>query len=334
MRKEVILGITIPGILAIAVLGAWYFTNPVTPGPSTREAISIGEYPYEASALIYIAEDRGLFSENGLNVTTREYSSGPAVIEGLSKGEVDLGLSSEYAVASGILAGDDLDAIGVVDKYQTTHLVARKDRGIENAGSLAGKKLGITRGGSGEFYLGRFLTLREVNPQSLTLVDMPPSQYVEALSNGSVDALVTGVYINEIRERWGDAAVIWPIQSSQDSFWVVSCMKDRATSHGGQIQRFLKSIDEAGEFLLDHPEEARAAVKERLGLDSASMDLVLQQNEYSLTLGQDLVIAMEDESRWMMANNLTDATAVQDFRKHIYTDGLDAVRPGSVNIIG
>ena len=63
------------------------------------------------------------------------------------------------------------------------------------------------------------------------------------------------------------------------------------------------------------------------------MDTVWQQNQFSLTLDQSLVLAMEDEARWMIANNLTNATAVPDFRQYIYTDGLESVRPGSVNII-
>jgi NitT/TauT family transport system substrate-binding protein len=53
-----------------------------------------------------------------------------------------------------------------------------------------------------------------------------------------------------------------------------------------------------------------------------------------VTLDQSLILAMEDEARWMIANNLTNATEVPDFRNYIYEEGLRAVRPGSVNIIG
>ena len=43
---------------------------------------------------------------------------------------------------------------------------------------------------------------------------------------------------------------------------------------------------------------------------------------------------MEDEARWMIANNMTNATAVPDFRKYLDPGPLDSVKPGSVNIIG
>jgi hypothetical protein len=42
---------------------------------------------------------------------------------------------------------------------------------------------------------------------------------------------------------------------------------------------------------------------------------------------------MDDEARWMIAQNMTNATGMPDFRNYIHTGGLDAVRPGSVNII-
>jgi hypothetical protein len=45
------------------------------------------------------------------------------------------------------------------------------------------------------------------------------------------------------------------------------------------------------------------------------------------------VLAMEDEARWMIANNLTNAKTIPDFGNYISTDSLDAVNPGSVNII-
>ena len=74
-------------------------------------------------------------------------------------------------------------------------------------------------------------------------------------------------------------------------------------------------------------------MQRRLGLDPGYMEAVWQQNQFTLSLDQSLVLAMEDEARWMIANNLTDATSVPDFRDYLYPDCLEAVKPGSVNII-
>ena len=43
---------------------------------------------------------------------------------------------------------------------------------------------------------------------------------------------------------------------------------------------------------------------------------------------------MEDEARWMIANNLTEEKTVPDFRKFIDTKSLKEIKPGAVRIIG
>lgn len=42
---------------------------------------------------------------------------------------------------------------------------------------------------------------------------------------------------------------------------------------------------------------------------------------------------MEDESRWMIKNNLTATKNNPDFHDYIYRGGMDAVKPESVNVI-
>ena len=37
---------------------------------------------------------------------------------------------------------------------------------------------------------------------------------------------------------------------------------------------------------------------------------------------------MDDEARWMIANNLTNATAPPEFREYVDTTALAKVRPG------
>jgi NitT/TauT family transport system substrate-binding protein len=63
------------------------------------------------------------------------------------------------------------------------------------------------------------------------------------------------------------------------------------------------------------------------------MAAIWPEHQFSLTLDQGLVAAMEDETRWMIANNLTAATQVPDFLNYIYLDGLEAIKPEAVNII-
>ncbi len=309
-------------IIALVSVGsaAWPFSNSGTTYSGTPLSITVGEKPYESSALVYIAEDQGYFAKNGLNVTMRNYDSAPRAIEGLLNDEADLVLSSEYVSIGKAFNKEKISVIGSIDKYQTAYLAGRKDKGIENISDLKGKKIGITRGGIGEFYLGRFLDLHGISIRDITLVGMPPSQYMQAFTNGSVDAIIAGhIYTDQIQERSGSNIIIWPAQNSQNTYWVISCRGDWAASHPDPINRLLESLAQAEEFAINHPEEAKTIVQKRLNLSDEYISTVWSDHQFSLTLDQSLLMAMNDEGRWMIKNNLTTEKTLPYFRDYIYT---------------
>lgn len=128
----------------------------------------------------------------------------------MKSNEVNIAESAEFPIVREAFKKENISIIACIDKFQSVHLVGRKDRGLENVSDLRGKKIGVARGGRGEFYLGRFLDLHGMSTSDVTLVDMPPSLWVQAITNGSIDALMTGGYIDQIQERLGDNAVLWP----------------------------------------------------------------------------------------------------------------------------
>ena len=71
-----------------------------------------------------------------------------------------------------------------------------------------------------------------------------------------------------------------------------------------------------------------------MGLSDVYIDKVWSQNQFSLSLDQSLILAMQDEARWLINNNLTNSFSVPNFLNNIYVDGLKSVKPESVNIIG
>lgn len=327
--------LTAIAVIAAIVLvgfGAWYFTSSLATYSGTSESITIGGFPYDASALIYIAQDQGLFAGNGLNVTLRNYNSSLSAINGLLKNEVDFSVSSEYNIVGATYKRANISVIGSIDKFETVYLVGRKDKGIVNVSDLKGKKIGVDRCGIGGFYLGRFLDLHGMSIREVTLVDMPPSQFVESLTNGSIDALISGAYIDQIQERLSSNVVLWPAQSSQSGYWVMSCRGDWASSHLEQIKRILKSLDQAEGYAIKHPAQAKAIVQKRLNFSDAYMAAVWPEHQFSLSLDLSLLIAMNDEGRWMINNNLTTEKTLPYFRDYIYTKGLEEVSLEAVNI--
>ena len=58
-----------------------------------------------------------------------------------------------------------------------------------------------------------------------------------------------------------------------------------------------------------------------------------KEGKFTLFLDQALIVSLEDQARWAIKNELTDATGVPNYLNYIYLDTLEAVKPKSMNII-
>ena len=333
MKRIVVAAIAAVFAMVLVGSGQWPLPNLGTTDSGMPEPIVIRTTVQEFAGLIYIAEDEGFFAQNGLNVTIHYCDTGLACVNGMANGESDVAASSEYPVVGIVLKHGNISVIGSIDKYQGQYIVGRRDRGINHVADLRGKKIGAARGTITEFYLGRFLFLNNISLQDVILADVRPSEYVDSIANSSMDAvIIPQVYLLPVEERLGSNAIVWQAQSNRNAFGILTCRNDWIASHPEMINKLLKSLVQAEQYIINHPDAAKAIMQKRLNFTDAYMATVWPLHRYSLSLDQSLVTAMEDEGRWMIKNNLTSERMILDFRNYIYTNGLNEVKPDSVNI--
>lgn len=266
-------------------------------------------------------------------IQLRDYENGLEAVKDMKSGKVNISASAEYPIILAAFNNENISIIASIDKIQSAYLVCRKDRGIENISDLKGKKIGVPRGTINEFYLGRILDLHDISIKNISLVDVKQSQSEDALANSSVDAIIVRYdRIDPIKQRLGSNIVIWPAQSGYASPEVISCKDSWLSEHPETIGRLIRSLNSAQEYLVNHPDEAKAIIQKRLNYSDAFMTTIWPYNQYSLSLDQSLITAMEDEGRWMIKNNLANEKAIPDFRNYVYLKGLKEVKPESVNI--
>jgi NitT/TauT family transport system substrate-binding protein len=290
--------------------------------------------PTAVNSLIHIAGARGYFAAGGLEVTVKEYASGLAAVNGMLDGEVEVATAAEFVLVGKALVNERICTFGTIDKFIQIELIGRKDRGIGKATDLTGKRIGVPLKTAAEFYLGRFLELNGLGGGQAALVNVGPLQSADALAGGEVDAVVTWPpFVKAIEERLGNGVVRWPVQNEQATYCSAVCTTGWAAGHPLLIDRFLDALVRAEIYAAGHPEEAKSIVQKALRYDDSYMAVVWPQHRLSVSLDQSLVIAMEDEARWMIANHLTDEKAIPVFLDYIYLDGLKAVRPEAVNVV-
>ena len=98
---------------------------------------------------IYVAQARGFFKDEGLDLRLRECASGRECYQWLADGQVELATTSELAVAAGSAAHRDLAIFATIStsSYQIK-LVARRSAKIAEAPQVRGKRVGTVPGSS------------------------------------------------------------------------------------------------------------------------------------------------------------------------------------------
>lgn len=333
VKTKTIIAVIVILIFAIAGPVVWYVLHAEREHVAAVGSVTVGISNTEVAWVLYIADELRLFTGNGVKVTLRSFESGLDAYKTMLNGGVDVSSPTEYVVVGGVFRHEKTQIIATVAKADFFHIIGRRDHGIEKAADLAGKRIGLAQRTIEEFYLGRFLDLHGMSIRDVTLVDMSFSVAVGAIKEGQVDAVVTlPPYYDSIKSFFGDGLADWSAQSGQWLFAVITGRNDWIARNPDLAARFLKAIDQANLYIVQHPKETKAIVQKRLNLDAASVERAWQRNYYSLSLDQSLLIAMEDEARWMIKNNLTKEITVPDFTKYIDFDGLKAVKPEAVNI--
>ncbi len=301
-------------------------------GPPAQ--VSIGTSLFSESGLIWVIEDQGYFRENGLNVTIKLFEAGKYAVSALLDGDVDIATVAEFVFVGKAMNEEKIQTIGSIAKSEFHYLIARKDMGIGAVSDLKGKRIGLTRQTSSEFYLGRHLQLHDISLNDVTLVDLKPSQVGESLITGEVDAVLTwDPYAYPIEKNLGGNAFIQPAQSGQMMYWLLICRSDYITGHPELIDRLLRSLDQAEQFAINNPEKVKKLIQNKLNVEEAYIKRIWPNTKLGLSLDQGLIIAMEDESRWMIDSNLIKNRKMPYYPDYIHWQGLEKVKPESVTVI-
>ena len=321
-------------VLIASGLGIWYYQKrEISNYEGPVETVTIAAYEGDTGALVYIAENEGFLEKHRLDVSIRNYESGKLAADALLAGEVDISTSADAVLVGYSFTNPDLRVLGTVAVAETNGLVARKDRGITGLEDLKGKKVGVTKKSTGEFNFGVMLTSAGLSMTDMDVVDLQPSEIVDSLISGEIDAGFTWEpNIFNMQKSLGDNAITF--KENVDDFYFVILTNDRwLADNEGTAKRFVKALLDAEVFMKENEEKAKRFVKERFDYEDDYLAMTWKCHDYVVTLPQAILLVFENQARWRINNNLTTATSIPNYLNHIYLDALKDVRPEAVTII-
>ncbi|MFD6883425.1 ABC transporter substrate-binding protein [Rhodococcus sp. NPDC060084] len=144
---------------------------------------------------VYWAQDKGLFSEHGLEVELIKSQGGAAGLSALQSGEVDLAFSNPFSTMRAIDQGIGLKWIATayetpVDETNKANSVAVKNGSpFTDAKSLEGKKIGVNEiAGINQIVTSEWMRVNGADPSTVEFVALPFADLGPAVSTGRIDA--------------------------------------------------------------------------------------------------------------------------------------------------
>ncbi len=207
---------------------------------------------------VFVAQDKGFFAKNGVDVKVEIRNTGSALSKGLRAGEFDFAPAAFTNLPAALERGLNVRGIVgyVVAAYEkmtadkVVALIASKASGINSFSDLKGKKVGVTFGSTADAWL--LQALKEVNltRNDLERVNTRPPSLVSVLDTGGVDAIVGWEPFNyrALKKIPGSKIV------KRDGDLVCFCAylhgnPDRVYKDEAATQKFVDSIAEAAAYV-------------------------------------------------------------------------------------
>ncbi len=316
------------GLLVLAVVAfcfpLWRYgdVKPVNTLPVVRVAVS--QTPL--SAPFFIAVKLKLFARQGLNVELVSCSGGVACIESLFNGEVDYATASESVVMFKSFERQDFVLLSsFVSSDNDLKLLTLANRDINSVNDLNGKKVGVIKASSSEFYLDSVLLASNLSTDHVEKVYLNPDQLNQALYGFMVDAI-------SVWEPWGYRTEMTSaskvknlgIQGIYNLSFNLMTMKQRVEQDEDESVDMLEALKQAIIWMNDNPAQTRRWLSESLNIREHQLQWSWQDYIFRLSLGNALLSNIQLQARWALEHNLVIGNE-PDYRRYFASGPLEQV---------
>ena len=320
---------------ACAIVSAlWLGRSALTPPPGPAEKLSIAALSLPGAGLFFVAQEKGFFREQGLDVDLQKHSVGKLALDSLLGGKAALGIAGDTPLIFSILNGSKLDILATVYRPNGgISITARKDR-TPTPSDLRGKRLGVTFISSGQFVADTFLLVNGIPQADIVLLDMKQAEMVEALVAGKIDAAcLWDPYLAEARMKLGDKGIVFPNSGLYTFRLSLVANGGYAAQHPEQVRKVLAALKQAQRYIVEHPDDSLRIMSQATAIAATTYKMFFDPSAYDIGLEQGLLLTLEDQTRWAIKHGFVKVDKIPNYLEFIKSDGLDSVSPESVKII-
>jgi putative hydroxymethylpyrimidine transport system substrate-binding protein len=231
-----------------------------------KVSIALDWYPNANHAGLYLAQERGYFTEAGLEVELYTPSDPTVVLQTVGAGRDDFGISYQTDVLLARAEEVPVVSVAALVQHPLMGVMALESSGIERPAGLAGKTVGYPGIPSQEAFLTTILASDGVSIDAISLINVD-FNLVPALISGQVDAVMGAYWTHEtiLAEQEGYPVTMlrveeWGVPDYYELVLVAS--EDKVASDPDQIAALLGAIERGYLDAITEPDAAIAAMKQ------------------------------------------------------------------------
>ncbi|KOY56516.1 ABC transporter substrate-binding protein [Streptomyces sp. XY332] len=324
----------VAALLTAALLCA--FTSACAGGSGAadggRPAVSLAGSDHLGGAPVYVAQERGLWSAEGIDATVTTRPSGRDALGAVLGGQAQLGVVGDLPAVTAALSGRELRIVADLSRFSDWRLLTRTDRQVTGFAALKGRKVGVPQGTNVEYALSRMLASVQLTAADVTVVNLAPNQVTSALARGDIDAGVTfPSFYAAARATLGDRYAELPFTGYTARTLLVAGPAATEETTTAVLRALLK----AQRQIAADPAAAREAVlaQSKGALQADYVDAYQPRYGYGASLSPELLAELEQEAGWAKAaQGLPGSADRAVLLRHLHTAPLTAVDPAAVTI--
>lgn len=302
---------------------------------AAAEPLRISVTRMTVSAPVFVAKEHGLFKKAGLEVETREYELGKTALEDLNAGRLDIAFAAVTPIVYSCMAGADFKVIATAaSSPNMVALAGRKDLGIQKVSDIRGKRVGLIRGTSGEFFFDTLRVLNRVPKDSVIIEPRGVQGLLDGLQDGSLDLISTWEpQIQSLRLSLTNRLVLFYGDGLYTFAWNMIVLPKTISSRRAELEKFIDVLFEAADLIESDPDAIATELTQRYGAVGRDLVTGFKEARFRPQLGQELLVQMEGEARWIANRDNRTNQMAPNFLRWLDTSILKKAHAPAVTVI-
>jgi len=235
-----------------------------------QKTIRLGINPWPGYEFLYLADQKGFFEEEGLDIELVELASLADIKRVFEQGRIDAMASTIIEAVEVSLNSDQKIHIALIPDFSDGGDVILANKPIASIADLKGKKVGVELGLLGSFILSQALSKNDLSLDDVTMLNVEQLDAENQLMSGNIAAMVTYPPFSTETLRHGTVNQIFSTADIPGDVIDVVSIRGNSLINPVQWQQKLFAVwQRALIYARTNPDDANKIMSEREGISVA-----------------------------------------------------------------